>query len=505
MDETRLDTAARALVQLLSRRTTLRSIGVAGIGSSLASLALDRDNTPARKKKKRKKCKPPKGKCGKKCRPLNTSANCGRCSNRCRVGEMCRDGVCCATPLCRGECRPECPPPTANREFPQALDYGAIQPTGSQSQLNADVEAAYDKWKARYLVGEARDDNGHQVFRIALGKPGTNNSKFTVSEGQGYGMVITAIMAGHDDEAQEIFDGLWRFRLAHPSEIDARLMDWKVPEASGNNSAFDGDADIAYGLLLANAQWGSNGLIDYQAAALDVIAGIKASTIGQESNLPMLGDWVQLDGQKFNQDTPRTSDFMLGHFRAFGYATGDEIWDSVIVASQDVIDTLQAEFSVNADPGGPDLTGLLPDFAIAGPNPAPPGFLEGQHDGDYNYNAGRDPWRLGTDALLNSDAASTDQVQLITNWAIAVTGGDPTQFRAGYRLDGTTWNDTNYFTTFFVAPLGVAAMTDPDLQEWLDAIYASVRNVQEDYFEDTVTLLCLLVMTGNFWDPTLPA
>jgi hypothetical protein len=112
---------------------------------------------------------------------------------------------------------------------------------------------------------------------------------------------------------------------------------------------------------------------------------------------------------------------------------------------------------------------------------------------------------LGTDALLNSDAASTDQVQLITNWAIAVTGGDPTKFRAGYRLDGTTWNDTYYFTTFFVAPLGVAAMTDPDLQEWLDAIYASVRNVQEDYFEDTVTLLCLLVMTGNFWDPTLPA
>ncbi|MCQ3980590.1 MAG: hypothetical protein DPW09_44850, partial [Anaerolineae bacterium] len=62
----------------------------------------------------------------------------------------------------------------------------------------------------------------------------------------------------------------------------------------------------------------------------------------------------------------------------------------------------------------------------------------------------------------------------------------------------------NYFTTFFAAPLGVAAMTVPTQQTWLNAIYDAVHNTQEDYYEDSVTLLCLLVMTGNYWDPSLP-
>lgn len=485
----------------------MRAMG-ASATSTLISLGLQPDDAGAKKKRKRKKkrskrkerkkrCRAPKGRCGKRCVPLNTLQNCGQCGNAC-VGEAtCQDGVCCAQPLCRGECRSVCPPSTANRGFPQALDYGngSITPNGGQDRLNADVEAAYERWKARYLVREGRDAQGNQVFRIALGRPGTTNFTQTVSEGQGYGMVILAIMAGYDEEAQEIVDGLWRFRLEHPSTIDPRLMDWKVPASSGDNSAFDGDADIAYGLLLADAQWGSAGSINYREAARNVIAGIMDSTIGPASMLPELGDWVDPNGAPYNQDTPRTSDFMPGHFRAFKQATGDGIWDSVIDACQAVITEIQTTHS--------PATGLLPDFAVkdaTGFRPAPPRFIEGPHDGDYNYNAGRDPWRLGTDALLNGDETSRTQARKIGNWANDKTGGDPRALRAGYRLDGNTWPDTNYFTTFFAAPIGVAAMLTGD-QAWLDAIYDAVRDVQEDYYEDTVTLLCLLVMTGNFWAP----
>ncbi len=49
--------------------------------------------------------------------------------------------------------------------------------------------------------------------------------------------------------------------------------------------------------------------------------------------------------------------------------------------------------------------------------------------------------------------------------------------------------------------MGVAAMNDPAQQEWLNAIYDSVYNTREDYYEDSVTLLCLMVMSGNFWSP----
>ena len=73
-------------------------------------------------------------------------------------------------------------------------------------------------------------------------------------------------------------------------------MAWTIPEqAGGENSAFDGDADIAYALLLADAQWGSTGIINYKAEALILITAILESTVGPQSRLPMLGDWVGFD------------------------------------------------------------------------------------------------------------------------------------------------------------------------------------------------------------------
>jgi len=354
----------------------------------------------------------------------------------------------------------------ANRPFPQRLTYGASKPNlWTQDELDSHVRAAYASWKSRYLVEAGRDGNGNRLCRVAFGKPGTDGHKVTVSEGQGYGMVIVATMAGHDPEAQEVFDGLWRFSRAHPSVVDSRLMDWKVPGKDGNDSAFDGDCDMAYGLLLATAQFGSGGSIDYGAELDRTLAGILASTIGPASRLPMLGDWVDANGARYNQDTPRTSDFMPGHFRAFGRATGDGVWESVIAACQDVVTTLQTNFS--------PTTGLLPDFVQEGPRPALPTFLEGPHDDSYHYNAGRDLWRLGTDALLNANATSAAQAGQISQWAKAVTNGNPASFRSGYALNGTQLPNSNYFTTFFVTPLGVAAMTDAGSQSWVNVFYRS--------------------------------
>src|SRR5687768_14792518 len=161
--------------------------------------------------------------------------------------------------------------------------------------------------------------SGATLYRVAFGKPGSSAHNTTVSEGQGYGMVIVPLLAGHDPQAQTIFDGLRSYALTHRSCGDDRLMLWKIPnQGHGCASATDGDLDIAYGLLLADAQWGSGGAIDYRAAANRVLAGIRASTIGPASKLPLLGDWVDLDGDRANEWTPRTSDFMTGHFRAFG-------------------------------------------------------------------------------------------------------------------------------------------------------------------------------------------
>ena len=392
------------------------------------------------------------------------------------------------------------------RPFPQHVAYapGTIGPDHrSQAALDDDVRAAYASWKRRYLVRLPARVDGVRLCRVAFGRPGTGNHRVTVSEGQGYGLVITALMAGEDTSAHRVFDGLWRFVRAHPSGIDHRLMQWRVPVGGeGRDAAFDGDADIAYALLLAHAQWGSAGRVDYRRAALRVLRGIEESMIGPHTRLPMLGDWVSPDGSPFHEATPRTSDLMPGHFRAFARFTGRRAWRRATTVASSTVEQLQ---------GRHPRTGLLPDFTVPESGrrpplrPAPPGFLEGPDDGRYHYNAGRDPWRLATDGLLNDSATSLTQAGRISRFLERATGGDPLAIRSGYRLDGRPSPGSNYFTTFFAAPVGVAAMTDPGQQAWLDDVYDAVRRRREDYYSDSVTLLCLLVMTHNFWDPTVPA
>jgi endo-1,4-beta-D-glucanase Y len=391
------------------------------------------------------------------------------------------------------------------RPFPTQTSYaeGSLRPDHrSQEEQDDVVRAAYERWKERYFVEAGYDAIGNPLYRIAFGRPESENYWVTVSEGQGYGMVIVAYLAGHDPNARSLFDGLWRFARANPSAVEPRLMSWRVPpgDGRGQDSAFDGDCDIAYGLLLADAQWGSDGPIDYATEAREVIAGMLAATVGPSSRLPMLGDWVEADGAWYNEYTPRTSDFMPGHFRAFQRATDDPWWEEVVAACHQVVSSLQQHYSPE--------TGLLPDFVQPvsdtnrSPRPANPDFLEGPHDDAFGYNAGRTPWRLGVDALLSGDERSRSQAGAMAAWAEGATGGDPHALSTGYFLDGQPIDPDGGFTTFFAAPLGVAAMTTEFGQAWLNALFDSVADRSEGYYEDSVTLLCLLVMTGNWWDPT---
>lgn len=359
----------------------------------------------------------------------------------------------------------------------------------SQVQIDAFVSAYYDQWKSDFL----RVDPGGDGYRVIM-----DGSGRTTSESQGFGMVILPHMAGHDANAQNIFDGLFTYARAHPSVIDPQLMDWDQPNPVGNNSAFDGDADIAFGLLLADAQWGSDGPINYRQEALNVIEAIYDSTIGPNSRLPMLGDWVNpFSGGTYSQWTTRSSDFMAGHFRVFGTVSGNEAqWDQVVLTIQQAISDIQSDYG----------TGLLPDFIVMDSStgefsPAPPNFLESPYDGDYWYNAGRVPWRIGADAVLMGDIASQEQAAMLSEFFQQASGGDPNQILGGYRLNG---NPLNFWSDlFFRAPVGVAAMTGTDAadQAWLNAIFDNIKSTHVNYYSDSVTLNSLLIISGNSFDP----
>jgi endo-1,4-beta-D-glucanase Y len=386
--------------------------------------------------------------------------------------------------------------------FPQHFEYrrGTLLPDHvSRARLDGDVRKAYDRWKREYVVQDGSSSTG-KLYRIAFGRRGSPEHDQTVSEGQGYGMVIVALMAGHDPAAREVFDGLWRYSREHPSEIDSRLMAWLVPaDANGNDSAFDGDADIAYGLLLAAQQWGADGAIDYGNAAAFVLDAIYESTIGQRSKLPLLGDWVDPGGKVYNEYTFRTSDLMLASFDTFWRVTGDARWRRVGRASRRAIRVMQRRFSPRA--------GLLPEFAEpvsanqTSPRPADPGFLGSEQAGGYSWNACRVPLRIGLNALFNRRSGRL--VRIMSTWAEAAHGADPDSIGAGYALDGTPLPDTDYFELAFTAPLGVAAMSSPGQQEWLNDVYSAITSEgSSGYYNDSINLLSLLVMTGNFWDPS---
>ena len=346
--------------------------------------------------------------------------------------------------------------------------------------LKSDTLKYYKKWKNNYLL----------KMNNAMSRIVDKNSNKTVSEGQGYGMLIEALLPnGVDADDQKIFNALWRFSRSRPSSICHHLMDWEYyPGISKHdNSAFDGDADIAYALIKADEKWGSSGEVNYKNEAIKVLDDIWDCTIGKDSKLPLLGDWVEQDGAKYNQYTARTSDFILGHFKTFAQFTGDNKWLEVVTVTQNALNQVQNE-----------TTGLVPDFIkkdingkyIAVEN----GFLE-EHDGDYYYNACRVPWRLGVDVMQFHDSVSRSILGKIKNWMKSKSNNQAENIKAGYRLNGDVIGD--YDTNAFIAPFGVAATALGD-NTYAKKIRAYMKRDAEGYYEDTIALLSALAMGGIF-------
>jgi endo-1,4-beta-D-glucanase Y len=363
----------------------------------------------------------------------------------------------------------------------------------SPAQLDLITASVYDAWKERYLKAGCGDGRYYVETNTQAGN-------LSLSEGHGYGMMISAIMAGRDPHAKRHFDGLYRFFRDHPSTSSPDLMAWyqdtSCNDAEGMDSASDGDLDIAFALLLADKQWGSCGGIDYRSEAFKVIYAAKDQILDTSHHYVLLGDWVDPGSGKY-YDATRSSDMIADHFRSFGALTDAATWTGLVDSSYSVISWVRNTYSFNK--------GLLPDFIqspLSLPKPAPADFLQGSKDGTYDYNACRVPWRTGTDYLVSGDARAKAEVQALTAWIEGATGGDPQQIRAGYHLDGTPSPGSNYVTMAFVAPFGVAAMADQLHKPWLDALWTTIAAApSQGYYEDTLQLLSMIVMSGNWWSP----
>jgi endo-1,4-beta-D-glucanase Y len=373
---------------------------------------------------------------------------------------------------------------------------GTILPQVSQSTRDSATASFYDRWKSAYVR------QGCGGYYVRTGGGTGSDVGDTVSEGHGYGMVITAIMAGHDANARTIFDGMYNFYRKFHAASSSYLMDWTVDvsggctvPSGGHDTATDGDLDIAFALLLANRQWGSGGTVNYLSAAKSAIAAIKSWEVNSSTHLSMLGDWAK--GDSAWQYGTRPSDFMLDHFKAFGRATGDTAWTSTVNGTYSLISTMQSSYASS--------TGLLPDFVVntsGTPKPAPDNYLEGVTDNEYAYNSCRVPWRIGTDYVTTGDSRAKSALTKLNSWIKSKTSGNPSNIKDGYQLSGSTGSEQSGWSEAFEAPFGVSAMVDSSNQSWLNAIWNHTVSVSnQGYYEDSIKMISMIVMSSNWWAP----
>jgi len=380
--------------------------------------------------------------------------------------------------------------------FPNHTHYigDHIKPTNySQTDLDNQTSSFYHNWKNTYLKNDC-NENEYYIY--------SGNGAKTISEAHGYGMMIMCFMAGCEEKSKIYFDGLYNYYKSHPSNINNYLMDWQQiscddAPTNDDDAATDGDIDIAFSLLLAHKQWGSKGDINYLSEAINIIKAIMKDEINHSTWTVKLGDWCDSGNSNYYYGT-RSSDFITSHFKVFANTTNNQNWNLVVDKCYDLISTIQNNQSM--------ATGLMPDFIInTNTNPISAGqnYLEDIYDSDYYYNACRFPWRIGTDYLITGDNRAKITTNKINNWLISATNNNVSNISNGYKLDGTpifNWNDAT-----FIAPFAVGAMADTSNQDWLNALYeelVSNNDLQDgDYYSNTIKLLSMIVISGNYWNP----
>ena len=395
-----------------------------------------------------------------------------------------------------GPSRGPAPPlPGVRFPFPQnRMSAGCIYPTGYR---NEDVMTAYTRWKADTVT--ASGAGGHLRIRRPL-DPGLDKDS-TVSEGIGYGMIIAVFM-----NDQPLFDELWKYEQTPAFLDDNGLMHWYISADGqvvlGENGATDADEDMAFALLMADKQWGGSGSLgkSYLQHATDQITKIWNHEV-LDSKLAAAGDHF-LDWNNIN-----ISYFAPAYYRLFkkSVTIPGADWDAVIKTAYDTID-----IALNNDRVHQQMNGLVPAWCashgappdgVCSPVPAPAGSAS-----NYQYDSCRTPFRIALDWCWFGEPRARSY---LARTSAFFSGVGAARIADGYALDGTPqpiYGADGGQSAAFVGPAGVGAMSSATYQTFVDQAYAAVVTgkllVGGTYYDESWTVLSLLMMTGNFLDYT---
>ncbi|WP_308618554.1 glycosyl hydrolase family 8 [uncultured Enterococcus sp.] len=330
----------------------------------------------------------------------------------------------------------------------------------------------YQKWRENYVI---TTKEGSFV------DTGTT-TRSTLSEAQGYAMVITTLAAEKGFASESDFEALYAYYTQYQIGNGNHLMQWRQSqtkkgwESDSLHNATDGDLDIAYSLIKASKLWPKS-KHDYAAAANKLLADIKQYNYNADTNFLTVGDWATVD-QKASRIL-RPSDIMPAYFTEFYHFTHDSFWQGLNTRGIELLQILSKQVK----------TGLMPDFAWFETNntltPAKKNQVNNQYDGDYSANACRIPLRL----MKSNDP----KVAPILDKMLAFFA-DQKFVYAGYSLKGKALVD--YQNQSFSAPVLAAAYK----AEPYSGLVTSQKWVVEEpihgknYYDETLKVLSVLEM-----------
>ncbi|KAG2217845.1 hypothetical protein INT45_008142 [Circinella minor] len=355
----------------------------------------------------------------------------------------------------------------------------------------AGLETTYAAWRGKYLRSY---QDGYYIY---YKEQSENVPEMTCSEAHGYGMLVSVLKRNQQD-----FDGLFRYFMRFRNRKG--LMQWQQKNSSGGqfipgdeggeNCATDGDVDVATALFLAARVWGRGGAqgeIDYKAVAHELAGAVWEHCFNHQTFMPLIGDWADPGDDAYLLTRP--SDFILSGYLVFYQddSPRQQQWANVISA---IINCVSGQLSMNPQ------TGLIADFLKLDNNghyyPAKGQVLESDHDGHYNWNSCRVPWRLGHYYMLTRDervrGVLETQAQFFAHQIQqrGVCANGDCGVRAGYKLNGECYAD--YTDMAFVAPVSYLFWV-LGWQNQLQHILQDMNGMQErTYFGETIAMLCII-------------
>ncbi|MCK9181767.1 MAG: glycosyl hydrolase family 8 [Fibrobacteraceae bacterium] len=347
---------------------------------------------------------------------------------------------------------------TVNYPFPQNSTYNG---NGITLTDKASVNTALQSGFNYYLSTFYNESGNYAGIRSNEG----SNEYF--SEGIGYGMLLMVYFSNSTTSYQSQFDKLWAFYKA--SEDGNGLMNWKMGNLDpssvwGENAATDAEMDVAAALILAAYQFGDNTYLTEAQTLLQSIRTYEFETNG----LHKPGDvW----NAKRNPSYVAPAYYEL--FKDVD-ASGSTFWSTTAMdANMALLETNSAEYS----------TGLLDNWT----NDAGTGL-----DGYYGYDAARAPWRLSQSYYWFGNTRSYAILEKSGAWVNSQT---PSSISGSISRSGTLGSDHN---STFVATLMTSLVTNSAYQSNLDAYWSEAVNLgNENYFNESMKLLCGLAVSGN--------